>query len=82
MNLAPDIAKSVTGNKEYSMGAYQKYVSYNGPVEIQEDLTKKYECKTHTAIHIGKEGSGEQKWRTDEKPYGTYQGIYARVPRS
>jgi len=44
------------------MGAYQKDVSYNGPVEIQEDLTKKDECKTHTTIHRGKEGSSEQKW--------------------
>ena len=64
------------------MGAYQKDVSYNGPVEIQEDLTKKDECKTHIAIHRGKEGSGKQKWRTDEKPNATYQGIYARIPRS
>jgi hypothetical protein len=41
------------------MGAYQKYVSYNGPVEIEEDFTKKHEYKTCSAIHSGKEGSGE-----------------------
>jgi len=64
------------------MGAYQKYVRYNGPVEIEEDLTKKHEYKTRTPIHSGKEGSDEQKWWTDEKPNGTYYGIYARVPRS
>jgi len=68
--------------KEYSTYAYQKHVSYNGPVEIQEDLTKKHECKTHIAIHRGKQRSGEKKWRTDKKPNGTYHGIYARVPRS
>jgi hypothetical protein len=64
------------------MGAYQKNVSYNRPVEIQEDHAKKDECKTQTAIHSGKEGSGEQKWRTNKETNGTYQGIYAGAPRS
>ena len=35
------------------MGAYQKYVSYNGPVEIEEDFTKKDKHITHTAIYSG-----------------------------
>lgn len=76
MNLAQHIPKSVT------MGAYQKYVCYNGPVEIEEDFTKKDEHITHTAIYIGYDGSDEQKWRTGEKPNGTNHGIYARVLRS
>jgi hypothetical protein len=57
------------------MGAYQKNLSYNGPVEIQEDHARKDQRKnTQAAIHSGKEGSAQ-------KPNGTYQGTYARVLR-
>jgi hypothetical protein len=61
---------------------HQKHVCYNGPVEIQKDLSKEDECVTDTGVYAGTQGSCKQKWRADEQTNGTYHRVYARVPTS
>jgi hypothetical protein len=47
------------------MGPYQQNISHYGPVEIEEDLTKKHERVTRTVVHGRREGRGEHERHAD-----------------